>query len=227
MNDQLNIIVEALEGTADGAFVVDEKLQIQVLNDSAKEILGYRKQDIKGLYCYQILHGLNEEDQRICRENCQILNLAKKSIPVTSYDVQVQTRYGKKYWVNMSIIPFRPNQKNGKKMLIHLFRDISQKKNDEILFRRFIETSQRYLDIHYQPEPEAEPHTHNLVETLTPRQTEVLILLARGLGTDEIAARLSVSSFTVRNHIQNILEKLNAHSRLEAVAYALNHGLQL
>jgi len=225
MNDQLNIIVEALQGTADGAFVVNEKLQIQNLNDSAKEILGYRKQDIKGLYCYQILHGLNEEEQRICQENCQILNLAKKSIPVTSYDIQVQTRYGKKYWLNMSIIPFRPNKKNGKKMLIHLFRDISQKKNDEILFRQFIETSQRYFDIH--DHTEAEPHTHNLVETLTPRQTEVLILLARGLGTDEIAARLSVSSYTVRNHIQKILEKLDTHSRLEAVAYALNHGLQL
>jgi two-component system nitrate/nitrite response regulator NarL len=49
--------------------------------------------------------------------------------------------------------------------------------------------------------------------------------LARGHSTRAIAAALSLSPSTVRNHIQGILTKLHVHSRVEAVAYALEHGL--
>jgi DNA-binding NarL/FixJ family response regulator len=60
---------------------------------------------------------------------------------------------------------------------------------------------------------------------LTPRELEVLRLLAQGLRQDAIADRLFITSKTVATHIQNILEKLNVHSRAEAVAYAHRHGL--
>ncbi|MGC8879493.1 MAG: response regulator transcription factor, partial [Anaerolineae bacterium] len=60
---------------------------------------------------------------------------------------------------------------------------------------------------------------------LTRREYEILGLLARGQSTRTIAATLSVTPSTVRNHIQGILTKLHAHSRLEAVAYAVEHGL--
>jgi DNA-binding NarL/FixJ family response regulator len=62
-------------------------------------------------------------------------------------------------------------------------------------------------------------------QELTDREREVLSLLAQGLNTPDIAQSLSISSSTVRNHVQNILHKLQVHSRLEAVAYALKHGL--
>ncbi len=55
---------------------------------------------------------------------------------------------------------------------------------------------------------------------LTPREMEVLELLAEGVANTEIAARLVVSLNTVRKHVQNILTKLHAHSKLEAVAIA-------
>ena len=60
---------------------------------------------------------------------------------------------------------------------------------------------------------------------LTPREQEVLGLLADGLSTDAIAERLFVSRNTVRNHVQRMMEKLDAHSRLEAVAIAVRRGL--
>lgn len=62
-------------------------------------------------------------------------------------------------------------------------------------------------------------------ETLTPRQTEILRLLATGVGTREIASRLSVSPATVRNHVRTILVRLDCHSRLEAIAVARQRGL--
>jgi DNA-binding NarL/FixJ family response regulator len=55
---------------------------------------------------------------------------------------------------------------------------------------------------------------------LTKQERNVLNLLAHGHGVDVIADQLSISKNTVRNHIQNILRKLNVHSRLEAVALA-------
>jgi DNA-binding CsgD family transcriptional regulator len=60
---------------------------------------------------------------------------------------------------------------------------------------------------------------------LTRRQVEILHMLANGLKTRAIALRLHVSPATVRNHVQNILGKLDAHSRLEAVAHARRHRL--
>jgi PAS domain S-box-containing protein len=60
---------------------------------------------------------------------------------------------------------------------------------------------------------------------LTPRQSEVLMMLGEGLSTDQIASMLHLSKETVRNHIRHVLRALGAHSRLEAVAMARRQGL--
>jgi two-component system NarL family response regulator len=60
---------------------------------------------------------------------------------------------------------------------------------------------------------------------LTDREMEVLRLVARGLGNREIAKELFISENTVKNHVRNILEKLQLHSRMEAVVYAVREKL--
>jgi DNA-binding NarL/FixJ family response regulator len=62
-------------------------------------------------------------------------------------------------------------------------------------------------------------------EELTPREIEVLRLLADGLANKDIAARLSISEHTIKFHIRSILGKLGAASRTEAVARGLRNGL--
>jgi DNA-binding NarL/FixJ family response regulator len=64
-----------------------------------------------------------------------------------------------------------------------------------------------------------------LAGQLTTREREVLELLAEGATSRRIAQRLSVSPHTVRTHIQNILTKLQLHSRLEAAAFAVRYSL--
>ncbi len=64
-----------------------------------------------------------------------------------------------------------------------------------------------------------------LAEPLTPREREVLDLLADGLGNKEIAVRLSISEHTIKFHIRSILGKLGASSRTEAVSRGLRSGL--
>ncbi len=61
--------------------------------------------------------------------------------------------------------------------------------------------------------------------TLTPRELEVLSLLANGLGQKKIAQALFITPKTVATHIQRILTKLDVHSRAEAVAYAHRNHL--
>ena len=60
---------------------------------------------------------------------------------------------------------------------------------------------------------------------LTPREREVLGMLAEGLSNSAIAERMSVSVNTVRNHIANLSSKLGAHSKLEALSIAVRRGL--
>lgn len=60
---------------------------------------------------------------------------------------------------------------------------------------------------------------------LSDREVEVLAMVARGVSTGEVAAALYISVHTVRSHIRHILEKLDAHSKLEAVAVGLREGL--
>ena len=62
-------------------------------------------------------------------------------------------------------------------------------------------------------------------DPLTPREVEVLRLVARGLSNDEIAGQLTLSERTVRTHISNILGKLHLANRTKAALYALKEGL--
>jgi DNA-binding CsgD family transcriptional regulator len=61
------------------------------------------------------------------------------------------------------------------------------------------------------------------VETITPREREILQLLADGLGSRAIADRLNITVRTQRNHMTNILSKLGVHSQLQALVFALRY----
>lgn len=67
----------------------------------------------------------------------------------------------------------------------------------------------------------------NNVEALTPRETEILGMLADGLANKEIAVRLNISSHTVKTHVQSLFTKLGADTRAEAVAVGVRRGLIL
>ena len=70
-----------------------------------------------------------------------------------------------------------------------------------------------------------EPIGSQPMPRLTPRQREVLGLLAAGLSTSEIAQELTLSTETVRNHLRSVFRELHAHTRPEAIAAARRLGL--
>jgi DNA-binding NarL/FixJ family response regulator len=72
---------------------------------------------------------------------------------------------------------------------------------------------------------EEEHEAHQAIEKLTPREVEVLQALAEGLDSEGIAAKLNIALRTERNHMASILKKLEVHSQLQALLFALRHGL--
>jgi len=75
------------------------------------------------------------------------------------------------------------------------------------------------------PSPATESGAVGLDPQLTPRQREILSLIASGHSTSEIARMLTLSPETVRNHVRSVLAALNVHTRLEALAAARRLGL--
>jgi NarL family two-component system response regulator YdfI len=81
-----------------------------------------------------------------------------------------------------------------------------------------------YLDLLFAP---ARNNISAPTEQLTPRELEVLALMAEGAGNKTIARRLQISDHTVKYHVASILAKLHATSRTEAVSQGIRHGLVL
>ena len=75
----------------------------------------------------------------------------------------------------------------------------------------------RRADLEKAPDPE--------IEALSPRELDVLQLIARGMENAEIAGTLNISPRTAKNHVSNILAKLGVPSRIQAAIYAVRRGL--
>jgi DNA-binding NarL/FixJ family response regulator len=75
-----------------------------------------------------------------------------------------------------------------------------------------------------RPIPPARPHTDPLAD-LTPREANVMGLLARGLSNAEIADELFLSANTVRTHVAHVLDKISARDRVQAIIFAYENGV--
>jgi len=86
-------------------------------------------------------------------------------------------------------------------------------------------TLRAYVDRLLAAYPDSDTPQSNLLNLLTPRELEILALMAGGASNQEIAARLVVTVGTVKGHVNHILDKLEARNRTGAVARARELGL--
>jgi len=92
---------------------------------------------------------------------------------------------------------------------------------DESAWTRF-----REVVLEFMGEAAPPPADDGVFASLSPREREVLALLADGLGNAQIAARLSISEKTVRNHVSNLFDKLGVWTRAQAIVFARDRGFR-
>jgi DNA-binding NarL/FixJ family response regulator len=107
----------------------------------------------------------------------------------------------------------------GEPCVVHILHDITDDRNREAFVQQVLQAASSL-----STDPPRKPADGPPV-LLSPRETEILRLLATGASTRGIAEALCISPATVRNHIQQIMNSLHAHSRLEAVIKALQRRI--
>lgn len=218
-------LVESLSTTNDGAFIIDDHHRIVFWNQAAEALLGYTAREVAGMPCYEILGGKDEQGRNLCQQYCRVAIQIANGDVLPSRDVYAMTQTGKGCWVNVTTFVYPSADKDADQIIVHMFRDATEQKNNQLFVDRVLAaaTEQLQQNDSYQVLSDGSEKPQN--SALTAREQQVLVLLAQGLGTKEVASKLVISPATVRNHVQNILTTLGVHSRLEAIAYAYQHGL--
>ena len=205
-------LAEMLAATADGGFAIDAEGRIVLWNRAAESMLGYTVREAVGRQCCDLLMGDDENGNRLCCRGCHIVDLVKMRTPVHSFDMRTRTKTGSAIWVNVSTL--RVSRDGAGDGTVHLLRDVTATREILALIRERLAIPAALV-----------PAAPDGTGALTRRELEILRVIATGLNTKHVAERLHVSPATIRNHVQNILGKLGAHSRLEAVAYATRNRL--
>lgn len=185
--------------TSEAAYAVDRNGQIVAWNQAAKRTFGYTKSKALGQRCWELLSGRDIFGNQSCCEGCPVRAAAFTNEPINRFQIDFKTASQERKRFTVSTLMLFNGL--GKNAFVHLCRPRSGFSENAI--PKHAANHSREI---YQHKP------------LTPRETEVLTLLHKGMTVMEIADVLTVSPSTVRNHTQHIFSKLDVHSRFEAVA---------
>lgn len=211
-------LIAMLGRASEGAMVVDQDGKVTFWNRTAQRLLGFKAQEAMGRPCCEIIRGETLSGHPLCSPTCPIAGRIRGGGGVRQFDIQTRTKDGRLIWLNVSTLPV-PSRKRDVFWVAHLFRDIS----GQARVRRLVHELQVVLDAPGLPAAEIQTDSPPEIPTtlpLTEREREILRLVATGATSARIADTLSLSPKTVRNHVQHILAKLGAHSRLQALAIA-------
>jgi len=179
--------------TGDPAFAVDRHGVVVLWNEASEQVFGYPEAEALGKKCWELMCGHDINGNRYCFENCPLIEMAFLHEPVHAFKSSFDTSSHQQKQFSVSCVTVY--DKPGDEMLLHICHP------------------ERSLD---EEDPgQAPPRTRP--ETLSQREIEVLALLADGVGTGEVAKRLSISTRTVRTHVQHLMYKLQVHNRHDAI----------
>lgn len=187
--------------SGDALFSFDPELRILSWNRAAEELTGIPAAEAVGHRCWEILGGHDELGALVCHAGCSYARLARDGWPVASHELTIRADGGRRK-ISLSTIALRGAEEP---VFLHLMLPATGAPPEE---------------------PEASVPLHDeRVPDLTPRQREVLRLLAEGRPAKVIARELGLAETTVRNHIRAVLLELGCHSQLAAVAKGRRLGI--
>jgi PAS domain S-box-containing protein len=194
---------EIVSSTSEPAFAVDLEGRIQAWNAAAEQLFGYPASEVLESCCWEVLAGRDLYGNDYCMKHCQLRQMAQQGRPVHPCVLVFRDAAGDPIEARVSLL-VAPGGRTSAPVFVHLLSPVDSE-GQEAGFRRVC--------------------ADNRNARLSERELEVLGRLAEGMGTQEIAKALGLSPYTSRNHIQHILDKLQVHSRLAAVALARRLGL--
>lgn len=211
-------LMNTLGATADGMVAVAPGGRILTWNEGAATLLGFSSEEVVGRTCFEVFGWLDRCGNPICSAFCPHCRASDTDEIVQTRDVIARAKSGRTVWLSVStLVP--PPELRGDCRLIHLFREVGLPPElERLVAERLQPESAGAAELAIAPE------TIAALGRLTPREREVLQLIADGADTKEIAQRLTLSLTTVRNHVQNILSKLGVHTKLEAAVLFVRHG---
>jgi len=191
--------------TGEPAYAVDRDGTIVAWNAAASRAFGYRSPQAVGRKCWDLLQGQDAFGNQYCSESCPLREMAAQHKAVNRCRMSFRTAGAtRQRFTVTTLVLFDASDAT----LIHLCRREPVEDHED--------------EIPGTPGGSERGDGHGV---LTPRERQVLEHLSAGRSTREIAALMSISVPTVRSHIERILHKLHAHSRLEAVAVSRRLGL--
>lgn len=218
---RLDEIKKLAYGTADAAYVLDPQGAIVSWNPAAVALFGIAEAEAIGEQCSDTLKGIDECGHE-CGGDCSILKRANCRDPLKNYDIKTRAG-GREIWCNVSVV-ILDTASSTNAYTLHIVRPTDVQKRLELAVKDFVlaETSLPEANVR---EILTNRRSPTAAVDLTVREREVLRLLAGGNSTEQISDRLGISKTTANNHIQNLMKKLSAHSRLEAIRRAEQAGL--
>ena len=214
-------LLDILAAGVPPAFATDAEDRIVFWNKGAEELLGQPAANVLGKACYSVVGGRDLFGNRFCHRECSVVSATREGEPVHGYEFAVKPSNAPELR-NLSVTVFqifgsRPETFT----IVHVLQPVDHGSRLASLLRQI--ESPKGLDVltplgTLPPVPAADD------PPLTEREREILHWVAAGLQNKEIAQKLDISLATVRNHIHRILEKLEVHSKLEAVSLAFRRG---
>lgn len=188
--------------SAAAAFCRGPDGEITAWNGAAERLFALPAGEVVGRKCCDVIAGNDVFGNQYCADDCACWRMAARNRPIRPFRITSRDAHGRSLELRVSALAARGRQGVG---LVHVVEGSAT--------RAVFSACPRGVD-------RAENAGGLALGTLTRRELDVLRLLAEGMSTDDIAARLTISPTTVRNHVSRCLAKLDAHSRLEAVAVA-------
>ena len=220
-------VLDVLAQSETPALATDIGGHVVFWNRAAEKLLGRPTNQVLGRRCYDVLGGRDVFGNRFCHENCSVLSMSRKGEPVQAFEIVLASTPKQEQMLNISVLRI-PGTRPDTFTLVHMLQPIDR--NGRLA--RALERLGARPESHGNGNgngasaqaPAAGPVSLSRVPPLTEREREILRWVAAGLQNKEIAQKLGISLATVRNHIHNILEKLDVHSKLEAVSLAFRQG---
>lgn len=208
---------EIVAGAQSAAFAIDLTGTIRHWNQGATELLGHPAPWAVGRKLYQVLEPRDAAGNRFPIDRIPFLEMALRGEPINSFEATLRPAAGARVRVKVAVVVVLDRGPSDHEIVCLLQPMHRRRRSDEVI--------ERLLATPHWPRRAGHGPATELPSPLTARQGEVLDLLADGHSAPRIAEELAVSVHTVRNHIQAIFQKLEVHSRVEAVAKAYKRGL--